>query len=251
MLHSQSLEKSFLQDAYKQLDEVLKLDTESAELKAMQQKLQRWLAIFAPNFLSDICTKLMTSAEEHAEPISTTALKQGIFKKAAPQKADDKELGSTDGSPFFLLETLLRVLTAATDDAGTVDSPPLRSIPDDLLPFCFERVRLANPAAIRHVAAVCVGILSRAHLTRTVEMFVSNLGPKSLSGDRDQREYVAIQRAAGQLELSVHSAEQAAASVHYLRALAGALPQMTRGVLRSEVCSTLAVMLERLMKPAP
>ena len=72
---------------------------------------------------------------------------------------------------------------------------------------------------------------------------------RKLSSDREQREYVPYARAMAHLELSVRSAEQAAASSAFLRRLAGIMPGMSRGVLRSAVGSSLKALLARLMAP--
>ena len=76
---SQLQTQTFLQDAFNQLDEVLKrkralataeedgadkAQFSAAEIKASQQMIQRWLVIFAREHLPDICEKLMACAEE-------------------------------------------------------------------------------------------------------------------------------------------------------------------------------------------
>ena len=73
-------------------------------------------------------------------------------------------------------------------------------------------------APIRHVASECVGLLSAARLKPVVEMFLASLA--RVTSDRDEREFVPSMRATRLLQLSTHSAEQAAASLAYLKALA-------------------------------
>ena len=245
-------EKTFLVDAMKKLDEVLRrgADSDPGETKAARQMIQRWLAVFAAEHLADICSKLMAAAQEHAEVEPPT--ERRLFR--LPQKADEKESvherRGDDSKSFFILETLSRVLSAAVDQAECASSSlTLRSVPDALLPFCFERLGLAHTPPIRHVAATCVGLLSRgAHLKPVLELFIAKLSAK-LSTDRDQREHVAYERASALLMLSTHSAEQAASSARYLRQVSAAMPGMKRGVLRAEVCASLQAVLTQLMKP--
>ena len=217
----------FLQDAFEQLDEVLLRRTTSTagaqsvpdasqDVRAARQQIQRWLVVFAREHLSDICTKLMNCAGEHAPaaPVSDAGKNPRI---RLPQKADGPETGAPRDEAsvsFFLLETLRRVLAAAAE-RGSLSTLPARD--GALLPFCFDHLSLAQPAAIRHVAGLCIGILSRAQLKTACELFAGGLA--HLSSDREQREYVAYQRAATHLELSTHSAEQAVSSTMYLRRL--------------------------------
>ena len=216
----------FLQDAFEQLDEVLLRRTSltagtqsapdaSQDVRAARQQIQRWLVVFAREHLSDICTKLMHCAGEHAPAAPVADAGKNTPRIRLPQKADGPETGAPRDEAsvsFFLLETLRRVLAAAAE-RGSLSTLPARD--GALLPFCFDHLSLAQPTAIRHVAGLCIGILSRAQLKPACELFATGL--VHLSSDREQREYVAYQRAATHLELSIHSAEQAVSSTAYLR----------------------------------
>ena len=79
-------------------------------------------------------------------------------------------------------------------------------------------------------------------------MFLASLA--RVTSDRDEREFVPSMRATRLLQLSTHSAEQAAASLAYLKALASSMARVSRGVLRAEVCAALVEALPRLMAPA-
>ena len=117
-----------------------------------------------------------------------------------------------------------------------------------LLDFCYSRISVVYSAPIRHVASECVGLLSAARLKPVVEMFLASLA--RVTSDRDEREFVPSMRATRLLQLSTHSAEQAAASLAYLKALASSMARVSRGVLRAEVCAALVEALPRLMAPA-
>ena len=135
--------------------------------------------------------------------------------------------------------------SVATGDALA----PLRGAPDGLLAFCYSRVHVSRPSPIRTVASECVGILSLVALKPLVTMLIE--GMNKVASDRDEREWVAYQRAARLIHLSTHSAEQAGASLRYLKAVASAMSRTNRGVLRLEICRSLTSSLERLMvRPA-
>ena len=236
---------SFLNDAFQQLDEVLKRKAEAQaqqppppptqELKASQQMIQRWLVIFARDHPADICEKLMAAAMEHS---ATAVPARSLPKQQLPTKSDEHDSRSElrgDGSiDYFLLDSLRRVLAAAAaDESGAA----LRAVCEQLrsaekgggdhsgrdpaqpglLDFCYSRISVVYSAPIRHVASECVGLLSAARLKPVVEMFLASLA--RVTSDRDEREFVPSMRATRLLQLSTHSAEQAAASLAYLKAL--------------------------------
>ena len=267
---------SFLNDAFQQLDEVLKRKAEAQaqqppppptqELKASQQMIQRWLVIFARDHPADICEKLMAAAKEHS---ATAVPARSLPKQQLPTKSDEHDSRSElrgDGSiDYFLLDSLRRVLAAAAaDESGAA----LRAVCEQLrsaekgggdhsgrdpaqpglLDFCYSRISVVYSAPIRHVASECVGLLSAARLKPVVEMFLASLA--RVTSDRDEREFVPSMRATRLLQLSTHSAEQAAASLAYLKALASSMARVSRGVLRAEVCAALVEALPRLMAPA-
>ena len=267
---------SFLNDAFQQLDEVLKRKAEAQaqqppppptqELKASQQMIQRWLVIFARDHPADICEKLMAAAMEHS---ATAVPARSLPKQQLPTKSDEHDSRSElrgDGSiDYFLLDSLRRVLAAAAaDESGAA----LRAVCEQLrsaekgggdhsgrdpaqpglLDFCYSRISVVYSAPIRHVASECVGLLSAARLKPVVEMFLASLA--RVTSDRDEREFVPSMRATRLLQLSTHSAEQAAASLAYLKALASSMARVSRGVLRAEVCAALVEALPRLMAPA-
>lgn len=58
---------------------------------------------------------------------------------------------------------------------------------------------------------------------------------------------MAFARAAAYLELSAHSAEQAASTARYLQVLSRAMGGVSRGVLRAQMCASLRSVLARLM----
>lgn len=190
-------EKSFLHDAFHQLDEVLKRRstdvnstanpgasssepaTEARErrrqIREADQMIQRWLVVFAREHLGDICVRLMKCAREHYVPPPQSGV---IRLPHAGDEPEDPSEYRDDSSTFFLLETLRRVLCAAVDNGGGGSGSanlPLRQVPEGVLVFCFERVSLEHPTAIRHVAGQCVGVLSRAHLKATVELFLTKV----------------------------------------------------------------------------
>ena len=186
-------EKSFLRDAFDQLEEVLKRRAAGAagasgsgeaaagvherqrQVREADQMIQRWLAVFARQHLADICTRLMKAAKEHDVPISQQAEARLPHSGDAPE---DPSKFRDESTTFFLLETLRRVLCAAVDTGGGSSGSanlPLRNVPEGLLSFCFERLSLEHPTAIRHVAAHCVGVLSRAHLKATVDKFLDKV----------------------------------------------------------------------------
>jgi len=294
-------EKSFLRDAFEQLDEVLKRRAAGAagaagasgsgeaatgmherqrQVREADQMIQRWLAVFARQHLADICTRLMKAAKEHDVPVAQQAEARLPHSGDAPE---DPSKFRDESTTFFLLETLRRVLCAAVDTGGGSSGSanlPLRNVPEGLLSFCFERLSLEHPTAIRHVAARCVGVLSRAHLKATVDKFLEKvraaaralpphapLEPRMLSSvcrsmrarvpdrpqasrlatDKEQREYVAFAKAAEHLEISTHSAEQASASAKFLTVVAKAMASMSRGVLRAQLAASLRTLLSRLM----
>ena len=194
-------QKPFLQDAFEQLDEVLRRTNGNPDLgpeavRAARTQIQRWLAVFAREHLTDICAKLMSTALDYQPAEPETPNPKSI---RLPQKADRESEGTEsakrdDSVGFFLLETLRRVLLAAAE-RGSLTMLPARD--GALLPFCYDHLSLTRPAAIRHVAGLCVGILSRSQLTAACELFA--VGLAHLSGDKQQREYVAYQRAASHL----------------------------------------------------
>jgi hypothetical protein len=295
-------EKSFLRDAFEQLDEVLKRRAAGAagaagasgsgeaasgmhgrqrQVREADQMIQRWLAVFARQHLADICMRLMKAAKEHDVPVAQQA------EARLPHSGDTPEDPSKfrdESTTFFLLETLRRVLCAAVDTGGGSSGSanlPLRNVPEGLLSFCFERLSLEHPTAIRHVAARCVGVLSRAHLKATVDKFLDKVRAAAqrchrmhpwsldrllssvsrsmsarapgrpqasrLATDKEQREYVAFAKAAEHLEISTHSAEQASASAKFLTVVAKAMASMSRGVLRAQLAASLRTLLSRLM----
>eukprot|EP00315_Gephyrocapsa_oceanica_P038271 CAMPEP_0185426998 /NCGR_PEP_ID=MMETSP1365-20130426/15117_1 /TAXON_ID=38817 /ORGANISM="Gephyrocapsa oceanica, Strain RCC1303" /LENGTH=606 /DNA_ID=CAMNT_0028031099 /DNA_START=63 /DNA_END=1880 /DNA_ORIENTATION=- len=124
---------------------------------------------------------------------------------------------------------------------------PLRGAPDGLLAFCYSRLHVGQPAPIQRLACECVGILSLVRLSPFVGMLIAGLS--KVSSDRDEREWVSYQRGARHIHLSTHSAEQAGASMRYLKAVAAAMGRTSRGVLRLEMCRSLSESLSRLMAP--
>jgi len=142
-----------------------------------------------------------------------------------------------------------RIDSPGPGNLGSGDAlAPLRGAPDGLLGFCYGRVHVEQVAPIRAVACECVGILSLVSLKPLVSLLTEGIA--KVSSDRDEREWVAYQRAARLIHLSTHSAEQAGASLRYLKAVAAAMSRTSRGVLRLEVCRSLAQSLARLMAPA-
>lgn len=220
-------QKSVLLDAFEQLEQVVKQRERSGEpygqVRAAEQMIQRWLVVFAREHLADICAKLLQAAADAAmrEMRPPTQLQ-------LPKKGDQPEPTAEprdESTVFFLMETLRKVLSAAADGSGGALHQVSRHtpLPDGLLAFCFERVDLVNPTAVRHVGAHCVGLLSRSMLKACVDMFLHKMEKMSWTRSDEQRAYVAYARAAGGLALSVHSAEQAASSTRYLAALAQAI----------------------------
>ena len=189
-------EKSFLRDAFDQLEEVLKRRAAGAagasgsgeaaagvherqrQVREADQMIQRWLAVFARQHLADICTRLMKAAKEHDVPVAQQAEARLPHSGDAPEDPSISRRTRDESTTFFLLETLRRVLCAAVDTGGGSSGSanlPLRNVPEGLLSFCFERLSLEHPTAIRHVAAHCVGVLSRAHLKATVDKFLDKV----------------------------------------------------------------------------
>jgi hypothetical protein len=186
---SAGVSKPFLRDAFEQLDATLRRtaasDAAPEEVRAARQQIQRWLVVFAREHLTDICDKLMETAAEHA-PAATAgeAAKIKLPQKKLPQKADGPTTSAQqrdDSVAFFLLETLRRVLSAAAE-RGSLQS--LRSRDGGLLPFCYDHLSLAKPVAIRHVAGLCVGVLSRSQLKASAELFAAGLD--AVHSDREQ-----------------------------------------------------------------
>ena len=177
-------EKSFLHDAFQQLDEVLKRRmadvgehvTEAREhrrqIKQADQMIQRWLVVFAREHLADICVKLIHVASEHAVPVPQP---RDVKLPHANDEPENPSEHRDDSTAFFIFETLRRVLCAAADSSSSMGNSPLRTVPDGLVSFCFERLSLANPTAIRHVAGLCVGVLSRVHLKSVVELYLAKV----------------------------------------------------------------------------
>jgi hypothetical protein len=52
---------------------------------------------------------------------------------------------------------------------------PLRGAPDGLLAFCYGRVHVGHPAALRAVACECVGILSLVALKQLVSLLIEGM----------------------------------------------------------------------------
>ena len=266
---SQLQTQTFLQDAFNQLDEVLKrkralataeedgadrAQFSAAEIKASQQMIQRWLVIFAREHLPDICEKLMACAEEQRRAGGSTGKQRGsvLPRQQLPNKSDEPESINEhrdNSALFFILESLRRVLSSCAQlEGGGGSNLMLRQVPEALLQFCFEHIHVSSATAVRHVASECVGLLSRAHLKAALELFLVRM--KKLANDRDEREYVPYQRATRLLELSMHSAEQASSSLLYLKELGAMMARTSRGVLRAEICSSLLESLARLMTPS-
>ena len=250
-------DKPFLNSAFELLDELaskIEQDASDTQSSAVAQ-LQRWLCVFAREHLADICAKLMTATTQYSAAVeSLPAPSRGLFGGSRKDVAAVESTQDDGSAAYFLLNTLRRVLIAASEGHSISSSSPglaLRSVPEGLLAFCFARLTLAHPPPIRHVAGACLGLLSRAHLASAVSLFAEKLSDKkNLASDAGQREYVSFERAAASVELSVHSAEQAAASARYLTLVAAAMGSFTRTVLRAELCSSLRYMLERLMRPS-
>lgn len=256
--HSGGAGAEFLRDALEQLREVLRKTAAeeesgpSAGTRAGQQRIVRWLVVLSREHLAEICVCSVDLATGHGSRSAAVPLN----KKQLPQKADGPETVSQrrDDSPtFFLLDMLRKVLAAAHEShehQGGGGASPLRSVPETVLAFCFRKLGLAHPVAVRRAATLCVGLLSSAQLSAAVDLFLCGMGPGRLTSDREEREWVPYQRAAEHLDLSTHSAEQAAATLRYLAAVAAAMERVGRGVLRSEICSSLAAALSRLIEPA-
>lgn len=165
--------------------------------------IQRWLVVFAREHIAEICAKLMRAANEHALP----SLQLAVRLPHAGDEPEDPSEYRDDSSTFFLLETLRRVLCAAVENGGGGSGSanlPLRKVPESLLTFCFEQLSFDHPTAVRHVAAQCVGVLSRAHLKPTVELYLAKAG--KLTSDKEQRECVGH----AELSRSLHSAPRTA-----------------------------------------
>ena len=247
-------EKPSLNSAFQSLDDLATEIKQGGTDQSMVAELQRWLCVFAREHLADICAKLMAAMDEHAAVESLPTQSRGLFGGRKDAAATGESTQDDGSAAYFLLNTLRRVLIAASEGHNLSSSSPglaLRSVPEGLLAFCFARLSLAHPAPLRHVAGACLGLLSRAHLASAVALFAEKLGDKKyLNSDAGQREYVSFERAAAHVELSVHSAEQAAASTRYLSLVASAMGSFNRTVLRAELCSSLRSMLERLMRPS-
>ena len=239
---------NFLKEALAQVETVLERTAAefetgrpSSETRGSQAMIGRWLVVLSRDHLADICVALVSlAARLHTQSAATAPM---------PRKADGPETVAEhrDDSPhFFLYDSLRKVLAAAAELEPS--SAPLRCVPESVLSSCFGRLGLGHPVAVRHAASLCVGLLSTAQLSAAVDHFLAGLA--KLSTDREQREWVPYQRAVGMLELSTHSAEQAASTLRYLEALAAAMPGTDRGVLRAEICSSLASALDRLVDPA-
>ena len=118
-------------------------------------------------------------------------------------------------------------------------------IPEQTLKFVFEQsVSLIASPAIRFQATKCLQALSSSALSQISQYFVGKMG--QVKEEEDERAFVYVQRALTELRWGLGSRYDA--TFAFLSALYEFMNnRVERGVLKMEICSSIAVFMKRLL----
>lgn len=237
-------------------------DFSSDEIKLRLKQLQRWLqVVVSPQQAEQLWSKLQ--AHEKIFENSNKIAAKGRHTKDKQETVDD--VGDDQSPTYFLLETFYKVCGAllqedgfyleedlfnpdpkpASKEAKVVDTSVLQSVPESLISFCFSRLHLSFSGAIRRVAGMCLGFLSKHFLQMIASMFLNSLA--AIKKDADAREYVTYQKALSLLDFGFRAGDQVNATVAYFSGLAAQMKKIDRGVLRMEVCESLRQIFVKIL----
>jgi hypothetical protein len=218
-------------------------------LKAVKN-CQTIIASFTgPSVLSNVCGRLLHIADNLTPPrpeLVMAAKKLSMMPSTSDRHLEGDQL--RDYSPdFIVLETLYmlisRMISRWYQNRDKHNEIPM--IPEPTLKFVFDQATslVASPA-IRVQATKCLKVLSSSSLDKISNYFVGQMG--QVKEEDDERAFVYVQRALTELCWGLGSRyETTYAFLNDLYAFMD--KRVERGVLKIEICSSLSVLMKRLL----
>jgi hypothetical protein len=233
----------------------------SEEVKFQLKVLQRWLIKFVESQdLAEVFDRLMAISKQYeSDNLSASADKPSTTDKK--ESIDDKIDNSVT---YFILTTMAKLFAAAVDindfrakqdilvDEKAAAAPVTKEIAlgnsVHTISFCFNHLQHSYSAGVRHAAAQSLGVLSHVYLQQISQCFIEKFS--ACKNDNQRREFASFQRAVGYIEFGVSSPMQTQITTSYLQELYKEMKKIDRGVLRQEICISLAAIFTRIMNPA-
>jgi len=229
----------------------------AADVKLALVKIQAWLVKFVrANGLDDLGNKLLEINQNYEN--SANAEKKGE-KKNAPTKADQKDVLiddlRDDSVIFFVVETLHKVICAVMREGNVYRPQTCFSEEDDaketvrtpmqIIQFCFDHLASNYATGVRHLSSLCLGVLSKSFLGPIVELFLTKM--KTVKKEDEQRQYSSYHHAVSFLNFGLGQEAQMQCTMNFLKELAACLKKFDRGVLRHEICESIAAIFSAIL----